>query len=100
VLMVNALADGMNLVAKEAAVVNRRDGVLVLSENTGAHEELGEHAITVYPYDIRQQADALYEALTLPVEERRARLRAAAQVIERNDIAAWFNAQLADLART
>ena len=100
VLMVNAVADGMNLVAKEAAVVNRRDGVLVLSENTGAHEELGEHAITVYPYDIRQQADALYEALTMPAEDRRARLCAAAEVIERNDIAAWFNAQLADLARS
>ena len=41
VLMVNALADGMNLVAKEAVVVNRRDSVLALSENTGAHQELG-----------------------------------------------------------
>jgi trehalose 6-phosphate synthase len=40
--------------------------VLVLSENTGAHHELGEQAVTVYPYDIRQQADALYEALTMP----------------------------------
>jgi trehalose 6-phosphate synthase len=99
VLMVNAVADGMNLVAKEAAVVNRRDGVLVLSENTGAHEELGDHAVTVYPYDIRQQADALYEALTMPLEERRTRLRGAAEVIERNDITAWFDAQLADLAR-
>jgi trehalose 6-phosphate synthase len=99
VLMVNAVADGMNLVAKEAAVVNRRDGVLVLSENTGAHQELGEHAVTVYPYDIRQQADGLYEALTMPLEERREKLRAAAGVIERNDIAAWFTAQLTDLAR-
>jgi trehalose 6-phosphate synthase len=98
VLMVNALADGMNLVAKEAAVVNRRDGVLVLSENTGAHHELGEQAVTVYPYDIRQQADALYEALTMPRDERRERLRAAAAIIERNDIAAWFSAQLDDLA--
>ncbi len=53
----NAVADGMNLVAKEAAVVNQRDGVLVLSENTGARQELGEH-VTVYPYDIRQHADA------------------------------------------
>ncbi|HYF26259.1 MAG TPA: trehalose-6-phosphate synthase, partial [Baekduia sp.] len=92
------LADGMNLVAKEAAVVNRRDGVLVLSENTGAHQELGEHAVTVYPYDIRQQADALYEALTMDREERARRLREAAAIIERNDIAAWFSAQLADLA--
>jgi trehalose 6-phosphate synthase len=98
-LVVNAVADGMNLVAKEAAVVNRRDGVLVLSENTGAHQELGEHAVTVYPYDIRQQADGLYEALTMDREERRARLQAAAAVIERNDIAAWFTAQLADLAK-
>jgi trehalose 6-phosphate synthase len=98
VLLVNALADGMNLVAKEAAVVNRRDGVLVLSENTGAHQELGEHAVTVYPYDLRQQADALHEALTMPRDERRAKLAACAEIVERNDIGAWFSAQLADLA--
>ena len=41
VLVVNAVNDGMNLVAKEMVVVNSRDGVLALSENTGAHEELG-----------------------------------------------------------
>ena len=40
VLLVNAIFDGMNLVAKEAPLVNGRDGVLILSENTGAHEEL------------------------------------------------------------
>ena len=66
VLMVNALADGMNLVAKEVPVVNRRNGVLALSENTGAHEELGDFAVTLYPFDIQQMADALYEALTMP----------------------------------
>lgn len=98
VLMVNAVADGMNLVAKEAAVVNQRDAVLVLSENTGAHQELGEHAITVFPYDIRQQADALYQALTMPTEQRRANLKAAADLIARNDITAWFSRQLVDLA--
>ncbi len=98
VLMVNAVADGMNLVAKEAPVVNRRAGVLVLSENTGAHQELGAFAVTVYPFDIRQQADALYEALTMPEDEREGKLQAAAQVVERNDIGQWFNAQLADLA--
>jgi trehalose 6-phosphate synthase len=62
VLMVNALADGMNLVAKEAVVVNTRDGVLALSENTGAHQELGAFAVTLHPFDIQQQADALYQA--------------------------------------
>jgi trehalose 6-phosphate synthase len=80
-------------------VVNQRDGVLVLSENTGAHQELGAFAVTVYPFDIRQQADALYEALTMPAEERRGRLAAAASVVERNDIERWFMAQLEDLAR-
>ena len=43
-LLVNAVYDGLNLVAKEAPLVNARDGVLVLSENAGAHEELAEWA--------------------------------------------------------
>ena len=41
VLLVNAMFDGMNLVAKEGPIVNEREGVSILSENTGAHEELG-----------------------------------------------------------
>jgi trehalose 6-phosphate synthase len=44
VLLVNAVYDGLNLVAKEAPLVNVRDGVLILSENAGAHEELGSGA--------------------------------------------------------
>jgi trehalose 6-phosphate synthase len=97
VLMVNALADGMNLVAKEAVVVNTRDGVLALSENTGAHQELGAFAVTLHPFDIQQQADALHEALTMDRGLRRARREAAAMVVEENDIAKWLSAQLADL---
>ena len=53
VLLVNAMFDGMNLVAKEGPMVNERDGVSILSENTGAHEELGEHALSVNPFDIQ-----------------------------------------------
>jgi trehalose 6-phosphate synthase len=97
VLMVNALADGMNLVAKESVVVNRRAGVLALSENTGAHQELGAFAVTLHPFDIQQQADALHEALTMDRGVRRARREAAARVVEENDIAKWLDAQLADL---
>ena len=97
VLMVNALADGMNLVAKEAVVVNYRDGVLALSENTGAHQELGAFAVTLYPFDIQQQADALHAALTMDRDLRRARRQAAATVVEENNIAKWLIAQLADL---
>ena len=97
VLMVNALADGMNLVAKEAVVVNRRASVLALSENTGAHQELGAFAVTLHPFDIQQQADALYEALTMDPALRRARRQAAAAVVEENDIAKWLTSQLNDL---
>jgi trehalose 6-phosphate synthase len=87
----------MNLVAKEAVVVNTRDGVLALSENTGAHQELGAFAVTLHPFDIQQQADALYAALTMDPELRRARREAAAIVVRENDIAKWLAAQLADL---
>jgi trehalose 6-phosphate synthase len=97
VLVVNALADGMNLVAKEVAVVNRRDGVLALSENTGAYEELGDYAVTLYPFDVQQQADALYSALTMPAAERRERLTAASEQVRKHDVRRWLDAQLEDL---
>ena len=63
VLLVNAIFDGMNLVAKEAPLVNERDGVVVLSENAGAHAELGEWALTVNPFDVEGQAEAIGRAL-------------------------------------
>ncbi len=98
VLVVNAIVDGMNLVAKEAVVVNRRDGVLALSETTGAYEELGDFAVTLYPFDVAQQAEALYEALTMGADERRRRSRAAAAWVRDHDVSAWRGAQLADIA--
>ena len=57
--------DGLNLVSKEAPLVNERDGVLILSENAGSHEELGEWALTVNPFDIFGQAEAIHAALTM-----------------------------------
>jgi len=97
VLVVNALADGMNLVAKEAVVVGKPGMVLALSENTGAHAELGSFAVTLYPFDIGQQADALYEALTMREAQRRSLHDAAAQVVRTNDVRKWLEAQLTDL---
>ncbi len=88
----------MNLVAKEAVLVNERDGVLLLSENTGAHEELGEHSLTVYPFDIQQQAEAMFLALTMDPEERKRRREAAASVVRSNDVGRWLARQLDDLA--
>ncbi len=98
VLLVNAVRDGMNLVAKEAAVVNEKNGVLVLSEGAGAHEELGEHALTVNPFDVDEQADALYEALTMPDDERARRAQALKHTVEANTIEEWVEAQLEDIA--
>jgi len=97
VLVVNPVSDGMNLVAKEAVLLNRRDGVLALSENAGAHEELGEHSVTLHPFDIQQQADAIFTALTMGAEERRRRLAAAAAQVRENDVAKWLRDQLADI---
>jgi trehalose 6-phosphate synthase len=97
-LLVNAVRDGMNLVAKEAAVVNERDGVLVLSENAGAHEELGEHALTVNPFDLDDQADAIHEALTMPDGERGRRAKALRETVKNNTIEDWVEAQMRDIA--
>jgi trehalose 6-phosphate synthase len=96
---VNAIFDGMNLVAKEAPLVNERAGVLVLSENAGAHEELGEWAISVNPFDVAGQADAIYRALTLPEDERRRRQEAIRSHVRERDLLHWIGAQLADLER-
>lgn len=96
-LMVNAIFDGMNLVAKEAPVINVRDGVLMLSENTGSHEELKEFALTVNPFDIQDQADAIYRALTMPPEERRERADGLKRVIHSRTPADWIEEQLVDI---
>lgn len=98
VLMVNAIFDGMNLVAKEAPLVNERDGVVLLSENVGAHEELGSFALSVNPFDVQAQADALYDALTMPREERHARSEHMKRIVRENDIVKWLEAQQIDIA--
>ena len=87
VLLVNAIFDGMNLVAKEAPLVNTRDGVLILSENAGVHDELGEWALTVNPFDVAGQAEAIHEALTMAPAERRRRRDAIVAQVREHDIA-------------
>jgi trehalose 6-phosphate synthase len=99
VLLVNAIFDGLNLVAKEAPLVNERDGVLILSENAGAHEELEPWALSVNPFDVEAQAEAIYTALTMPREERRARLEAIREHVQEHDVVAWLETQLEDLDR-
>jgi trehalose 6-phosphate synthase len=99
VLLVNAIFDGLNLVAKEAPLVNERAGVLILSENAGAHEELGPWALTVNPFDVAGQAEAIHEALEMSESQRRQRIDSIRVHVREHDLAAWIDAQLNDLDR-
>jgi trehalose 6-phosphate synthase len=97
VLVVNAMFDGMNLVAKEGPLVNERSGVSVLSENTGAHEELGEFALSVNPFDIQEMADSIHAALTMGDDERRSRHEGLLRIVTARDPGDWIDEQLADI---
>ncbi len=99
VLLVNAIFDGMNLVAKEAPLVNERDGVVVLSENAGAHAELGEWALTVNPFDVEGQAEAIERALSMDAGDRHTRLEAIRTHVREHDLNWWTNLLLAALDR-
>jgi trehalose 6-phosphate synthase len=99
VLVVNPIYDGMNLIAKEAPLVNERDGVIILSENAGAHEELGSFAISINPFDVDDQADALHRALVMAADERADRIREIKRIVRENDVGKWLSAQQADIAR-
>jgi trehalose 6-phosphate synthase len=97
VLLVNAMFDGMNLVAKEGPMVNERDGVSILSENTGAHEELGEYALSVNPFDIQELADSIHAALTMDDDERARRMEGLKEIVTARDPGDWIDEQLADI---
>jgi trehalose 6-phosphate synthase len=97
VLMVNAMFDGMNLVAKEGPMVNERAGVSILSENTGAHEELGDYALSVNPFDVQELADSIHAALTMPVAERQRRIAGLRERITARNPGDWIDEQLRDI---
>jgi len=99
VLLVNAMFDGMNLVAKEGPMVNERHGVSILSENTGAHEELGEYALSVNPFDIQELADSIHAALTMAPAERERRARGLQAIITSRNPGDWIDEQLADIRK-
>lgn len=99
VLIVNPIADGMNLVSKEGPAVNQRDGVLVLSRNAGSWRELGAAALGVNPFDLAEMADALNAALTIDRDERKSRAALLREIVERNSPAKWVAHQLRDISR-
>ena len=98
VLLVNPVIDGMNLVVKEGAVVNDRDGVLVLSRTAGAFSQLEEAVLPVTATDVAETADQLYEALTMAEQERKHRAGLAKDVVHGSTPAQWVLDQVRDAA--
>jgi trehalose 6-phosphate synthase len=94
VLLANSIADGMNLIAKEGPIVNDHDGVLVLSERTGAYQQLESGVLVISPLDIYGTAEAIHQALTMSTAERHERAESLRTLIERQDIVDWLNQQL------
>ncbi len=97
VLLVNAIIDGMNLVAKEGPLVNERNGVLIISEGAGAASQLGDAAIVISPTDVEGTADAIHQALTMPMSERRSRAESLRRLVESEDVTRWFQHQVDDI---
>ncbi len=97
--MVTSLHDGMNLVAKEfVAARDDEDGVLILSQFTGASRELKD-AVIVNPYDIEQMADAIRLSLGMPPAERRDRMGRMRETLLEYNIYRWAGKLIAELAR-
>jgi trehalose 6-phosphate synthase len=97
VLLVNPVIDGMNLVVKEGALVNRRPGVILLSRTAGAYEQLRDHVIGVPPMDVQATAEAMLEALETPLEQRAANALALKALLNEENAKLWLDAQIADL---
>ena len=97
VLLVNSIADGMNLVAKEWAVVSRRPGVLIVSETAGVAGEVADTALLISPLDVESTAQAMLNALRMPPEERGRRVASLRAGVERWTAATWLSAQLEEL---
>jgi len=94
VLLVNPVRDGLNLVAKEGPLLNAADGVLVLSRQAGAWEELAGAALGVNPFDVTGTANALLAALTMEPAERARRAEDLRALVLARTSADWMRDQL------
>jgi len=97
VLLVNPIKDGMNLVAKEGPLLNQRDGVVCLSREAGAFDELAPAVEMVHPFDLDQTAAALAAALDIGVDERAPRATHLRALAGARSPQAWLDDLLAHL---
>lgn len=96
-LIVNPIADGMNIVPKEASVVNNENGVLILSETAGCFDEIKDETIPVNPYDISEQAEAYYKAITMKEDKKAEKLENLRQIVANRNIYDWISDQFRDI---
>jgi trehalose 6-phosphate synthase len=96
-LLVNSVADGMNLVAKEGPVVNAKNGVLILSEGTGAYSQLRDDALVVAATDLHGGAEAFHQAVTMNAQERADRNANLMEKVKKEDVLDWLIKQVRDL---
>ncbi len=100
VMLVTPIRDGMNLVAKEfVAARTDEDGVLILSEFAGAAGEMGE-AVRINPFDVDRFAERIARALSMPRQERRARMQALRTRVFEHDVHRWAQEFIDALQRT
>jgi trehalose 6-phosphate synthase len=94
VLLVNPVKDGMNLVAKEGPLVNQRDGVVCLSREAGAFDELRDAVVDVHPFDLSQTAAAIHTGLTMSGDERAARAARLREIAAARTPSDWLDDQV------
>ena len=99
-LLVNPVRDGMNLVAREGPILNRRGGALVLSATAGAAAELGRAPLIIDPFDVERTAASLEHAIAMPSMERWRRARLLRRLARGQTPKGWLQAQLRDLEST
>jgi trehalose 6-phosphate synthase len=97
VLLVNPLADGMNLVVKEGGLLNRRDGAIVLSTSTGAYEQLHDGVLGIDPQDVDATSAALHQALTMRAGARAELASRVRSILLQEDAGRWLSRQYNDL---
>lgn len=98
-LIVNPIADGMNIVPKESSAVNECQGSVILSEKAGCFEELKEHVMAVNPYDISQTAETYHQAIQMSEKERCERLDKLKDIVAKRTIYHWISEQFEDIEK-
>jgi trehalose 6-phosphate synthase len=96
-LMVNPICDGMNIVSKEGAVLNNKNGVLILSKEAGSYDELKNYVLKVDPYDVLGTAHAIFQAVNMDKKDRIYKMNGLNDIIQNNTLTDWISKQFKDI---